>query len=122
MTIPTFTPPRAPDVGLSRKPEVKLLEADFGDGYTQAVGDGSNFIRDVVTLTWSGLSAAEADGMFSFWTAQGGGMSHFYYTLPGQSSPIKWTWKDYSQSWSGSGTSTSYTITATFRQSFNIST
>lgn len=120
MTIPTFVPPRNPDVGIGRQPEVKLLEADFGDGYTQVAGDGINNIRDVVTLKWSGLSQAEADAMFAFWTSQGGGVNPFYYTLPGQTTPTKWTWKDYNQSWSGSGVATTYTIQATFRQSFNV--
>jgi phage-related protein len=118
MTIATFTPPRKPDIGMERKPEVKLLEADFGDGYTAIAGDGINYIRDVATLKWSGLSEDEIASIFAFWKAQGAGVIPFYYTLPSETTPIVWTWKDYSQSWSGSGVDTTYSISATFRQFF----
>lgn len=57
----SFLPPRNPDPGMGRKPESKILSAGFGDGYTQETADGINHIRDVMTLTWSGLTQLEAD-------------------------------------------------------------
>jgi len=52
MTLQTFTPPIQPSVGATNKPKVKILKADFGDGYTQAAADGTNNIRAEFSLTW----------------------------------------------------------------------
>lgn len=121
LMFPTFTPPRNPDPGMGRKPESRLLEADFGDGYIQATLNGINAIRDVITLTWSNLTQAEADAMMTFWRTTGnGGANAFLYQPPGFSSPAKWTWKDYSQDIPDAGDDIRYTITATLRQSFNL--
>ena len=122
MTLATFTPPRNPDPGLRDKPEIKVLSAGFGDGYTQDSLDGINAERSVVTLTWSYLSASEYQGLVAFHQAQGKGTIPFLYTLPGEASPVKWTWRDISKGFTFTDSSGAilYTITATFRQSFNI--
>src|SRR5690606_29261995 len=43
--IPTFDPPFAPSPGAQNKPEIKILQAEFGDGYSQPTPNGLNHIR-----------------------------------------------------------------------------
>ena len=48
----TFTPPSNPDIGSSGQHKFRILEANFGDGYTQAAGDGINTQEGTFTLSW----------------------------------------------------------------------
>lgn len=115
MTIPTFNPPVGASPGTKNKPEIKILEAEFGDGYTQATGDGLNHIRKVVSLQWDVLTETQADTIEAFFTDQKGYLP-FLYTLRGQSTPTKWTCKEWDRTWGSPNT-----VTATLRQSFSLS-
>lgn len=116
MTLATFTPPVPPSIGYQNKPEVKILKAEFGDGYTQAAANGINHIRRVVSLKWEWLYAAEALAITSFLEAHGGYMP-FEYTEPGSATPKKWTCEDWTDTTNERGF---HAVTATFRQSFNL--
>jgi phage-related protein len=116
MTLATFTPPVAPEYGASNKPKIKLLEAEFGDGYTQTARDGVNHIRATWELNWPVLKPTDAEEIETFITEHGGDVA-FYWTAPDKPSPQKWTCKDWSFTIAGPN---HRSIRATFVQSFNI--
>lgn len=113
MPILTFSPAYAPTES-TQKPEFKLLEAEFGDGYSQSAPDGMNHIRQVATLSWDVLNVAQADYIEN-WIVTHKGTDPFLWRLSDDPVVRKWTCKDYSRK---RGTPNS--ITATFRQSFVI--
>lgn len=113
MTLPTFTPLIAPSPGTRHKPEVKLREAPFGDGYAQAAPDGLNHIRRVVTLTWAALPKEVAEQLDAFFVERGG-YKAFLYQPEGFAAPVGWTCRE----WSSSST-TPWTYSATLRQDFS---
>lgn len=117
MAIETFVPPIPPSPGTSNKPEFKVLEAEFGDGYTQAGADGLNNIRDVLSLEWETLTPAQAEAIITFIRRQYGARP-FWYT-PSNGVRQKWTCKEYTDKRGEGGLRT---VTATFRQSFNLVT
>ena len=116
MIIDTFTPPVAPSPGTSRKPEIKLLEAEFGDGYTQVVRDGLNHIRRTYDLRWDVLTYAQADVIEAFLEAKGGD-TPFLYQHAHTSAPLKVTCKDWQRTEAAAGLCS---FSATFKQSFNL--
>jgi len=115
MALNTFTPPVGPSSGTKTKPEIKLKEAQFGDGYTQTTRDGLNHLRKVVTLQWDILLEAQGDAIENFFDAQGGD-TPFYYTIRGDISR-KWTCKDYDRTHGEVNK-----VTATLREDFSILT
>ncbi|WP_457796646.1 phage tail protein [Methylocystis sp. S23] len=123
MTLETFTPPIQPSIGASNKPKVKILKAEFGDGYGQASRDGLNHIRNEFSLTWEVLTPAQANTIEAFLIEHGGDVP-FLWTAPGKSTPDKWT----CEQWEVSFLAAIYqgenfrSIKATFTQSFNIVT
>jgi phage-related protein len=116
MSMPTFNPPIAPSVGAKITREVRLLEASFGDGYTQVARDGTNHIRQSYELTWEALSADQAGAIITFLDQQGGDMA-FLYTLPGKAQ-MRFTCKQYQETLTSGGW---HSVTATLKQSFNLS-
>jgi phage-related protein len=118
MTIQTFTPPRAPDPGSEDSPKIKLLEAEFGDGYTQASPDGINHIRRNMTLSWEFLSPTQALVITNFLQARGG-YEPFWWTPSNESTAVKWTCKEWRTKREKGGL---VTVNATFIQSFNLLT
>jgi phage-related protein len=111
MTLRTFAPPVWPTESTD-KPEIKLLEAEFGDGYTQAVGDGMNHIRRIFALQWDVLTPEQASQIEQFLTEHGG-FQPFLWTPSGDPRPLKWTCKEWDRK-----RATPNEMTATFRQSF----
>ncbi len=116
MSVPTFNPPLTPSAGSADKPEIKILEAQFGDGYTQTAADGLNNIRRVVSLKWEVLTIAQASQILAFMNAQQGS-EPFYYMIPGEPAAIIWTCKEFGQGFSAYNYRS---VTATLRQSFNL--
>jgi phage-related protein len=113
MTLPTFAPPYPPSINESQ-PEIKILKAEFGDGYTQEGGDGMNNVRDVVRLKWNTLTAVQADEIESFLKARRG-YERFWYQLSDSPAPVKWACPEWSRS-----RGTPNAISATFNQKFDI--
>jgi phage-related protein len=111
MPFNTFTPPVPQSPGTKMSPEVKSLEAAFGDGYTQGSPDGMNNIRMVASLNWAVLLEEDAQAIFDFFVAQKGTIP-FYYTLR-DGVQRKWTCKQFDRLWDSPNT-----VTATFRESF----
>jgi len=140
MTIPTFMPPLWPSPGAQTKRELKILKAEFGDGYSQPTANGLNHVRRVMDLQWDVLEACDKDEIISFFEARGG-TEAFYFALPGQDQmasidggpyngahavrralangrqPIKWTCEDWSETALAADL---YIVNATFRQSFGV--
>lgn len=107
----TFNPSVRPST-TTDKPEFKVLESDFGDGYTRATGDGMNNIRRIVSLTWDWLTAVQADEIETFIRSHKGAQA-FLYTLADSNEQLKWTCKEIQRT-----RTTPNKIEATFRQSF----
>lgn len=114
MALSTFNPPVAPSPGTTGKTELKLLEAEFGDGYTGSAPDGINFRRRVVTLAWDALTESQKNAIDNFFYNQGG-YKPFYYKPPGFAAAIKWTCKEFD--WKKDAGI--YRYNATLRQSFD---
>lgn len=114
MSLDLFNPPVAPSPGTFRKPELKLLEAEFGDGYTRTVPDGMNHIRKVYELRWDVLTQGQADAIEAFLEGKGGS-TPFAYKHAYTAAPVKVTCKEWGRTDAGAGLCS---FSATFRQSF----
>jgi phage-related protein len=74
--------------------DAKTLEASFGDGYEQRVGDGINTMREVWNLTFTG-SRAYVEEIYTFLKSKAG-VTSFTWTPPG-GTEIKVTCKSWSK-------------------------
>jgi phage-related protein len=110
-----FSPPVQPSTGSRRKQELKIRLAEFGDGYTQATRDGLNHNRTVLELQWDALSPADAEEILVFLARQGG-TTPFWWQMPRTTDLIKWTCSEWDETFLAGRSS----ITATFKQSFNV--
>lgn len=114
MTLPTFSPIVAPSPGTRVAPKLSLLEAEFGDGYTQSAPNGLNHRKETMTLRWDGLTEAQFIALRDFFRERGGYKS-FYYQPRGEAQPMKWRCKD----WSGADRSP-WSFEAKLEQSFTL--
>lgn len=113
MTLPAFKPPVGPSPGTSFKPQIKVLEAEFGDGFSQPTPDGLNNIRETVELRWDGLTEREMHAINNFLVARKGA-EVFYFKPAGYRQAMKWTCKEWSRNLGGGV----WTMTAKLVQSF----
>ncbi|WLR91005.1 phage tail protein [Shinella zoogloeoides] len=113
MALKTFTPPVGPSPGTAFEPQIKVLEAEFGDGYSQPTPDGINNVREKVKLNWDGLTEREMSAINAFFMARKGAEA-FYFKPAGYDRPLKWTCKE----WGRTLTDGVWKMTATFVQSF----
>lgn len=116
--MPTLTFPYAlgPTTSASKQSEAKTLKADFGDGYTQRVGNGINNVRDTYTLSWEDISRTDAKTIDDFLRARGG-WDAFYWTAPGATVAKKWI----CEQWSVTNASTVLdSVSATFIEVFDL--
>lgn len=97
MTLATFAPSIDPSPGSTYKPAVKMLAADFGDGYSQPTPDGINNIKMMLGLAWDMITVDQKNELDAFFTAQGGG-TPFYFSPFGDNSDStpKWTCSEWS--------------------------
>jgi phage-related protein len=117
MPLTTFVPPIDPSPSTSRKIAFKILQAEFGDGYSQPTPDGINHRRRSLGLSWDVLDDDQADEISEFLTERGG-TEPFYYTPPRESAPTKWVCEEFTDDVQDGGFRK---ITATFKQSFTLS-
>lgn len=115
MSLKTFIPPVDPSPGTRRSQEISLLEAEFGDGYSQTMPRGKNHIRRKLSLVWDALTKSQAQEIDDFFQKRLG-YEAFYYTPPGESEPLIWTCKEWSHGTQGGV----WTFTAELAQSFNL--
>lgn len=116
MTTPTFSPPVEPDNGIGSTAQARVLQAQFGDGYTQRAADGLNSIMITVQLTWSMIGISQATTIENFFIARKGHEA-FYWTRPGDTTPKKWIVTTWQRVYAGP---THDQITADFQQVFDL--
>lgn len=114
MALLTFNPPVGPSPGTRKGRDIKILEADFGDGYSQPTPDGYNHIRRTLSLTWEGVTKAQYQQIIAFFE-QHEGVKPFYYRFAGDTSALKWICTSWEETAQGI-----YKITAEFKQSFTL--
>lgn len=94
MAILTFSPDPKPSPGTTRKPKIKLLEAEFGDGYTQSAADGINHIRRALDLRWETLTVAQERTLDTFFMDHKGCVP-FLYAPSDDGATWKYTCKEW---------------------------
>lgn len=114
MAFETFTPPIDPSPGIGRRVKYNVFEAEFGDGYSQTVGNGINFRRRQMTLAWDVLTDDQADEIAEFFFPRAK-TTPFYWQPPRESEPVKWICDEWTDDVTQDGLRK---ITATFIQSF----
>jgi phage-related protein len=89
MAFDTWAPLAVPQLGSNFTDNQTVLEAQFGDGYSQIVGDGINSVWAGGDLTWNGLTVAQLDDLRTFWRAHGTA-EPFLWTVPDEASARLW--------------------------------
>lgn len=113
MPLPTFNPPVGPSPGTGWGRKLKILEADFGDGYSQPTPHGLNHMKKELSLNWGGLRESQMLVIDNFF-AERGGTKAFYFRPAGHAAPLKWTCKE----WDAKIEDGVWKMTATLEQSF----
>jgi len=94
MPLPTFNPPIGPSPGTTHKYDIKLREAEFGDGYSQVTPAGLNHIVRNVPLQWDALTYDQARTIEDFFLEREG-YKAFYYQPFGFEQAFKWTCREF---------------------------
>jgi phage-related protein len=94
MTLNSFPTSPPPDAPFDTPTNIGVLEAEFGDGYSQRSSPGINNSRKTVALTYTNVTRSERDSIRDFCTAHSHGEA-FYFTLPDESTPRKWRLLDF---------------------------
>ena len=104
-----------PDFGITIDTDVKVLENQFGDGYTQRAADGINSIRDNARVEWKNVTTAEKDALLGVFVSAGGWQT-IELTFPGDGAARHFTVKP----WGRVPVSAGYwNVSATFREEFS---
>lgn len=109
-------PNHVPSYGSQTDTAATVLEAGFGDGYTQRMAEGINSVRDTWTLVWDNLSNEIINEIRDFLRAQKG-VTAFNWTPPLETTSRKWTCKSWGVSPTGYNSST---LRAVFREEFDL--
>lgn len=113
-TFPDSIPPAS--YGSNPNSTARILQNNFGDGYTQRVADGLNSINVSWNLSWDLLDTPIADTLEAFLVARAGWES-FDWTPPRATISSKWICKQ----WSRKPTAAGYeSFTATFDKVFDL--
>ena len=89
-----------PDKGFTRKSTPRVYSAQFGDGYSQRVGNGINPLDEVFSLNFANRTKADIDQITNFLETKAGITSfNFTYSESGGETTIKVLCPDWSQSW-----------------------
>jgi len=106
--IPTYS------VNMSVTPRIR--STDFGDGYSQRVGDGLNTQRQIWTVEF--ISDTTSIDVIETFLQNTGGYQSFDWTPPRQTTALKFRYTDYNREPMGPFCDR---LTATFRQEFDLS-
>lgn len=82
----TFT--YIPDRNFRRTTEPRVLEAQFGDGYSQRTSDLLNNVNESFALTFNNRTNTDIENIIAFFEITGG-YDSFDWTPPGESTSIK---------------------------------
>lgn len=108
----TFSPPQNPSYGLSTDTQARIIEAKFGDGYSQRAGDGLNSVDEVVNVVWNQLTEVDAQTIVDFFKARAG-FESFDWTPPKELTAKKYIVQAWKRSKPRFGQDS---VTAAFRQ------
>lgn len=100
----------------SKTTEANVLEAGFGDGYTQRAANGINSLKDIWNLNGN-IDSTSADTLIAFFEARKGSES-FGWTPPGESVEKRWTCKIWDKVFLDSPNLVN--LTATFIQTYDL--
>jgi len=112
----TFSPAYPPSIDSTEDVTLTVYEAGFGDGYSQRVEAGLNNSVETLNLSWGVIPTADADDIIDFFRDHGGAES-FYYTMPNDSVPKKYTCNNWKRAWAGPNYRT---LTATFKRRYDL--
>ena len=93
-----------PDKGFSRQTKPRVSLADFGDGYSQRVGNGINVLNQEFSIQFQNRTKEDIDDIVDFLETKAG-VTSFDFTYAdsnesGGEKTIKVICTDWSQSWS----------------------
>ncbi len=108
---------RAPSYSPQCTPKANIIEAPFGDGYSQRTPQGINHISDNWTVPWNALENDEAQTLIIFLKAHY--TLPFLWTPPRESTAKKFKCSQLSYSPS-SNSQDCMDVSATFEQVFDI--
>lgn len=74
----TFAPPRCPDYSRQNRVDLRSTTIQFGDGYSSRFPNGLNAVQRTLNLTWSKLTADQAQAVEDFLTDHAGYIAFFY--------------------------------------------
>jgi len=98
-------PAVAPSYGSNGVTEFGVLEADFGDGYSQRAADGLNSKKINWSLTWENRPDADIASLYDFLIDKLGYIA-FLWTAPDESAERKWIARSLTKTPVASGFST----------------
>jgi phage-related protein len=75
---PAFVPPIDPS-SIRKRFKLKLLKAEFGDGYTQTTRDWLNHQRLTLDLEWTVLTPDQSAAILAFLEERGGDRPFSYH-------------------------------------------
>jgi len=84
-TLPNISPSYSSQEAV----DFKILEADFGDGYSQRAADGLNSKKTEWSIVWENRENADIALLYNFLIDKLG-YEAFYWTPPGESVVRKW--------------------------------
>lgn len=114
MSLPIFNPSVPASPGTRNRPAVKVLKAEFGDGYTQEAGDGLNNVQAVLSLQWQVLTPDQAQELEDFFKGLGGYRRFLYREQPDR--PLrKFVCSDWNRTYD-----TPQSFRATFEERFDL--
>lgn len=100
MSTPTLTPPVNPSYSATKDVSYRTKQSNFGDGYSQRVGDGINVVQRKFTMDFENMLPADADTLETFFNGLYGVLP-FFYTLPLESTQYAWIAKAVKRSYQG---------------------
>lgn len=108
----TFNPLRLPRI-LTTNSKINSNENEFGDGYSHCVCSGINNKVDELSMSWEGLTFADAKTITDFFASQNS--ESFIWIHPTTNIQCYWRCID----WSTTAAENHITLEATFKQAFN---
>ena len=99
--VDTLPSTHQPDDGPELDQEPNIIEAKFGDGYSQRIGEGLNNIKRKIPLNWTHIPQTFAIELDDFCRDHSAGQA-FYWT-PNGGSQMKWKVVRYKRKIRGAG-------------------
>ena len=93
-----FKPRRSPNSGMPVDFAPRVMEQQFGDGYTASAGYGINADLRDCSPAWTNLRKADADYIIEFLGARKG-VTHFYWRPTGESVTKRFKCKKFTYKW-----------------------